>query len=104
VSNNRVIYVDGYETERLKGYDIESLRTRGKEIKSAMDIWEALPTSNPSEGLDAMATAHGALVVYAKSPKKIEDLAEFAAQMETFVARAKRVGNAVRQLQQLDND
>ena len=104
VSNSRVIYVDGYETERLKGRDVVSLRKRGDEIKSVLDVWEALPTSNPSEGLDAMATGHSALVDYAKSPKKTEDLAAFAAQMETFVARAKRVGNAVRQLQQLNND
>lgn len=99
LSNNRVIYVDGYEAERLKGSDIDRLRKRGDEIKSVLDVWETFPTSNPSEGLDAMATGHSALVDYAKSPKKIEDLAAFAAQMETFVARAKRVGNAVGQLQ-----
>jgi PBP1b-binding outer membrane lipoprotein LpoB len=104
VSDNRVIYIDGYEKERLKGRDVVSLRKRGEEIKSVLDVWETLPTSNPSEGLDAMATAHSALVDYAKSPKKAEDLAAFAAQMETFVARAKRVGNAVRQLQQLNNE
>jgi hypothetical protein len=104
VSNNRVIYVDRYEIERLQGHDVVSLRKHGEEIKSVLDVWEALPTSNPSEGLDAMATAHSALVDYAKSPKKTEDLAVFAVQMETFVARAKRVGNAVRQLQQLNND
>lgn len=103
VTGNRVIYVDGYETERLKGVDVVSLRKRGDEIKSNLDVWEALPTSNPSEGLDAMASAHSALVDYAKSPKKPEDLSAFAVQMEIFVARAKRVGNAVRQLQQLNN-
>ena len=104
VADNRVIYVDGYETERLKGRDIVSLRKRGDEIKSVLDVWESLPTSNPSEGLDAMAGAHSALVEYAKSPKSPEDLMEFAAQMDTFVARAKRVGNAVSQLQKLNNN
>lgn len=99
MSDNRKIYVDGYEKERLKGRDIEKMRKRGEEIKSVLDAWEAFPMSNPSEGLDAMATAHSALVDYAKSKKKTEDLAAFAAQMETFVARAKRVGNAVQQLQ-----
>lgn len=104
VSDSRSIYVDGYERERLKGRDVVRLRERGEEIKSVLNVWEAFPTSNPSEGLDAMATAHSALVDYARSKKKNEDLAAFAAQMETFVARAKRVGNAVQQLQQLNND
>lgn len=104
ISNNRVIYVDGYEKERLGKRDVVVLRKRGDEIKSALDLWEALPTSNPSEGLDAMATAHSALLDYAKSEKNPEDLAAFAAEMEAFVARAKRVGNAVQQLQQLNNN
>ena len=104
VTASRVIYVDGYEAERLKGRDVASLRRRGDEIKSVLDVWEVLPTSNPSEGLDAMAAAHSALADYAKSQKKSEDLTTFAAQMETFVARAKRVGNAVLQLQQLNSN
>ena len=99
VSASRRIYVEGYDTERQKGNDIVSLRKRGDEIKSSLDVWETLPTSNPSDGLDAMASAHSALVDYAKSPKTPENLSAFAVQMETFVARAKRVGNAVRQLQ-----
>lgn len=104
ISESRLIYVDGYEIERQKGRDVISLRKHGNEIKSALDTWEALPTSNPSDGLNAMATAHSALVDYARSEKTPEDLVAFAAQMETFVARAKRVGSAVRQLQELNNN
>ncbi len=102
LSENRVIYVDGYERERSGVQpNLLSLRNRGEEIKAALDLWEALPVSNPSQGLDAMATAHGDLVDYAKSPKRAENLAALASQMEIFAARAKRVGNAVQQLQQL---
>jgi len=83
----------------MKGNNQVVLRKRGEEIKSILDVWETLPTSNPSEGLDAMADAHTALVDYARSPRDAKDLAAFAAQMETFVARAMRVGKAVKQLQ-----
>lgn len=104
LSDARTIYIDGYERERerKRGYSI--LRERGQEIKLALDIWEAFPASDPRESLDAMAAAHGALLDYSKSPKKSGDLAAFTAQMELFVARAKRVGNAVRQLQQLQDN
>lgn len=105
ISTNRVVYVDGYELERIKTTsNVEKLRERGEEIKSVLDVWESFPASNPSEGLDAMATAHTALVDYAKSPKNAIDLTTLAAEMETFVSRAKRVGKAVQQLQTLNNN
>jgi hypothetical protein len=104
LTENRVIYVDGYEAERRKGHDIIRLRRRGDEIKSVLDLWEAFPSSNPREGFDALAAAHGALVDYARSPKKTEDLATFTSQMEDFAARAKRVGDSLKRLQQLNNN
>nr|VFK25088.1 MAG: hypothetical protein BECKMB1821G_GA0114241_101133 [Candidatus Kentron sp. MB]VFK29847.1 MAG: hypothetical protein BECKMB1821I_GA0114274_101223 [Candidatus Kentron sp. MB]VFK74965.1 MAG: hypothetical protein BECKMB1821H_GA0114242_101323 [Candidatus Kentron sp. MB] len=100
ISANRVVYLDGYEHERRRiTRNTERLRKRGAEIKSVLDMWESFPASNPSKGLDAMATAHTALVDYAKSPKNAADLTAFAAQMDAFVSRAKRVGKAVQQLQ-----
>lgn len=106
VTNTRVIYIDGYDEEHQKGNkaNLDVLRQRGDKIKSALDAWEGLPTSNPSEGLDAMVVAHRALVDYAKSSKKPADLKELADQMEIFGERAKRVGSAVRQLQHLNNN
>lgn len=105
ISDNRVVYVDGYEIERSKANpNIDALRKRGEELKSSLDAWESFPASNPSEGLDAMATAHAALVDYARSPKSTADLATFAAQMDIFVSRAKRVGRAVQQLQAINNN
>lgn len=104
LTSNRVIYVDGYEVERRRGDDVVRLRARGEEIKSVMDLWEALPMSNPREGFDALAAAHTALVDYARSHKKRADLATFSAQMEEFALRAQRVGDSVRQLQQLNNN
>ncbi|NTW70403.1 MAG: hypothetical protein HGB23_11280 [Chlorobiaceae bacterium] len=103
-SVKRKYYVAAYELERKKAYDFDRLRTRGEEVKSALDAWETLPASNPTEGFDALATAHSALVDYANSPKQAENLATFSAQMEDFVARATRVGNAVKQLQQLNKN
>lgn len=100
ISGSRVIYIDGYSSEQSKSKpNTEKLRKRGEEIKTVLNVWETFPGSNPSAGLDAMAEAHKALVDYAKSPKNEADLATFIAQMETFVARAKRVGTAVQQLQ-----
>lgn len=93
-----------YDADRNKGHDMVRLRERGEEIKSVMDVWEGLPGSNPREGFDALEAAHSALVDYAKSEKNRVDLATFSVQMEDFVARATRVGNAVRQLQQLNNN
>lgn len=100
LTNNRVIYVDGYEIGRAAGHDLAQQRGRGEEIKRALDLWEALPTSNPAAGLDALADAHDALLAYARSAGQPADVAAFAGQMETFVARASRVGYAVRRLQQ----
>ncbi len=105
ISASRVVYVDGYENERTKpSLTVDRLRKRGEEIKSVLDVWESFPAGNPSDGLNAMATAHTALVDYAKSPKNAADLAAFAAQMETFVSRAKRIGMAVQKLQALNSN
>jgi hypothetical protein len=51
-----------------------------------------------------MAAAHSALVDYARSSQNREDLAAFAAQMEAYFERAKRVGNAVHQLYQIKSN
>jgi hypothetical protein len=105
LSKAREIYRNGYEEERVKEPgNVVNLRARATEIKSSLDLWEAFPLSNPSDGFDALAKAHGDLVTYANSPKKSGDLATLAAQMEDFAERAKRVENAVKQLQQLNNN
>lgn len=103
LSENRVIYVDGYEKQRLSGENLVELRARGEELKASLDAWSTFPESNPVEALDAMVTAHAALVDYAKSPKKAKDLADFSAQMQVFVDRANRVGMAVLKLRELSN-
>jgi hypothetical protein len=99
LSNARVIVLDGYENERKKPTpDVEQLRKRADEIKVTLTAWEAFPATDPGEGIDALLEAHRALVEYAKSPKKAQDISEFAAQMQAFAARAQRIGEAIRDL------
>jgi hypothetical protein len=105
VSNRIDNILQRYEKELLKG-DTGKLRNIGDEIKSALDVNDVLLENNPSAGggVKDMKKAIGALVKYAKSPKTPNDLATFAAQMEIFAARAKRVSDAAQKLQQLDNN
>ena len=54
--------------------------------------------ANPEEGLDAMAKAHSALVTYAKSGQKVNDLASLVEAMEAFATRAANIGRAIQDL------
>jgi hypothetical protein len=98
-SEARVIVVAGYANELAKPKpDTDVLRKRANEIKANLSVWEAFPLTNPGEGIDALQEAHAALVAYAKSSKKPQDISEFAAQMEAFAGRAQRIGEAIREL------
>lgn len=97
LSKRRVELIDVYNKEVAKGSsaDDTALDLFAERIVMHEDRWEALPEAHPTEGLDAMRHAHQALVDYAKSDKKPQDLVGLVAAMETFVSRAKRLAAAV---------
>ena len=97
LSEMRVILVDEYNREVQKGdgADPEKLRVFAERIRTHENHWEVFVSANPGEALDAMAAAHTALVNYAK---KTIDLASLVDAMETFAARAQRIGKAIQEL------
>jgi hypothetical protein len=102
LSDMRVILVDEYNRELSKSpRDSEKLRLWAERISANEDRWESFGNANPGEALDAMASAHTALVNYAKSPKGPTDLASLVDAIETFAARAQRVGQAIQNLRGL---
>ena len=103
LSDMRVILVDEYNRDWPKGdgADAEKLRTFADRIREHENRWEVFANANPQEGLDAMAKAHSALVKYAKSKQKVNDLASLVSAMEDFAARAKIIGQAVQELREI---
>jgi hypothetical protein len=102
LSNLRVVFVDQYNLEQQKpAPDLGRLRALADQIRTHEDRWEVFASANPASGLDAMRNAHTALVVYARSAGRVNDLANLVQAMETFAARAKRLGRAVVALQEL---
>jgi hypothetical protein len=102
LSDLRVAFVDQYNVEQQKPTpDLVRLRALADQIRAHEDRWEVFASANPASGLDAMRDAHTALVVYARSAGRVTDLASLVDAMETFAARAKRVGQAVAALEQL---
>lgn len=102
-SDLRVALIDEYNREVLKGQTAnpERLSALARRIREHEDLWDGFARSNPKSGLDAMARAHTSLVTYARSPKKVSDLASLVEAMEAFAARAAIVGQAVQQLRNL---
>ena len=99
----RVALVDQYNREMTKGTaaDRDKLREYTDEIRAHEDRWEVFANASPAQGLDAMRRAHTALVRYARSAGKVDDLAGLVEAMETFSARARRLGQAVQALREL---
>ena len=89
------------ELEKAGGAEPERLKTLAERIRETEDRWEVLATANPGDGLDAMTKAHSALIAYAKSTHKVNDLASLVSAMETFAARAAAVGKSVQSLREL---
>lgn len=103
LSDMRVVLVDEYNTEMLKGVGTDSnkLRVFADRIREHENRWEVFASANPEEGLDAMAKAHSALVTYAKSGQKVRDLSSLVSAMEDFASRAKIIGQAVQELREI---
>jgi hypothetical protein len=95
--------IEEYNTEmaRAGGPDVDRLRFLAERIRENEDRWETFATSNPGEGLDAMAKAHTALVEYAKSAHKVKDLASLVSAMEAFATKAVSIGKSVQALREI---
>jgi hypothetical protein len=102
LSNLRVVFVDQYNVEQQEAApDPGRLRALADQIRAHEDRWEVFASANPASGLAAMRDAHTALVAYARSGGRVNDLASLVQAMETFSARAKRLGQAVTALEEL---
>ncbi len=97
--------VDKYnlELEAIKNGtgDPIQLEKNAEELKSLLTIRETFKSSNPTDGFEAMKTAHKALIDYANSDKNEQKFADLIEAMEAFTAKAERIGVAVNQLQNI---
>ncbi|MCI0653977.1 MAG: hypothetical protein L0Y39_05810 [Methylococcaceae bacterium] len=102
LSAARVMATDEYNQELAKpNPSSESLRKAALTIKKVEDAWDSLPLlTGAGPGLDAMAHAHQALVEYAKSAKKPQDLAELIETTDAFVTRAKVIADATQTIRE----
>jgi hypothetical protein len=101
LSKTRADAVQRYNIELEKGDRASPERLKGlaELILDTEDRWELFQTARPVAGLDAMQVATTAMVKFARTPKpNITDFATFVDAMEAFAAAAKRVGEAVNQL------
>lgn len=102
LSGLRSASVDAYNTEFLKGpaANSDKLRAYSDLITKTEDRWEAFQTARPVDGLEAMRLANSALVKFAdKSKPTVTDFASFVDSMEAFANTARRVGEAVQQIE-----
>ena len=97
-SGQRVVLVDQYNAAVKKADSESVLNAEAKDLKAGLTLYETLLTADPREGFDVMIRAHEALVAYARSSKRPEDLAAFAEAMDDFVASAKIIAGAVSEL------
>jgi hypothetical protein len=101
LSKSRADAVLSYNREFENGpaADRTKLAAYGQLISDTEDRWETFQTARPVDGLEAMQTANTAMVKFAAKTKPgVADFASFVEAMETFAAAAKRVGEAVKQL------
>jgi len=106
LSKRRADAALAYNTVATKGGRVETatLRRLADVVSKTEDQWEAFQTARPASGLDAMQRANLALEKLARTPHpQIADFASFAAAVEAFAAAADRVGQAVRQLTDLQD-
>jgi hypothetical protein len=79
----------------------DELNKAADAIKLQADRLGNLPLlSGPGPGLDALLSAHQALVAYAKSDKSPQDLIELVDATDVFASRATVIADAVKQIQQ----
>lgn len=106
LSTARVAATDEYNSELEKpNPNPEMLRKSATRIKETENAWDSLPLQcGAGPGLDAMAEAHAKLVEYAKSPKTPQDLVQMVEAMDSFVTRAKTIGDAIKTIRKGRNE
>lgn len=87
--------------ERREGMSKSARKEALEEIRRAAHHYELVLATNPAELIQSMRDAHEALVRYAESDRRPENLAEVVARLEEFHRRAQRVSEAVHELRQL---
>lgn len=68
------------------------------EIDALAGKYQAAVTANPSDAIDGIRDAHAALVKYARSSKRPQDLSALIAAIDTFNKRLEPVVNAVQKM------
>lgn len=97
---NKLIEMDEYKAMNPQ----QRYQARQKaidDIRRAAERYEIALTFNPSGLVHGMKEAHEALVKYAQSDRKPEDLAELVSAMEVFDNRVRQIAVAVLQLRDL---
>lgn len=89
-----------YNTERVQ-MGLAERRQLLEEIRRTAARYELLVSSNPADAIRSMSEAHEALVKYARSNRRSENLSELLSALEEFQNRAQRIGDAVQQLREL---
>ena len=104
LSKRRADAALAYNTAVTKGATTSTLRRLADVVSGTEDQWEAFQTARPASGLDAMQRANLALETLARTPRPgISDVARFVEAVEVFAGTAERVGQAVRQLTELQD-
>jgi hypothetical protein len=102
LSTQRVSAVDAYNTEfaKVAQADRGKLKAAADVVSKTEDQWEAFQTARPADGLEAMEIANTAMVKFAQLQKPTaSDVVTFSIAMQEFASTAKRVGDAVKQMQ-----
>lgn len=75
-----------------------------KKIGQQAQLYQDTVSLQPAEAIDSIRDAHAALVAYANSPRKPQDLTALVAALETFNNRLEPVVNSINELRGEDDD
>lgn len=75
-----------------------------KRIDTLAERYQAAISAQPSEAVDGIRDAHAALVEYAESPRRPEDMMALVAALETFNNRLKPVVESLNKLEDIGDD
>jgi hypothetical protein len=81
--------------------NLEQRQQALEEIRRAQERYDIAVAFNPSDVMSSMREAHEALVKYATSSRKPQNLAELVSALEVFKERAEVIATAVLQLRSL---
>jgi hypothetical protein len=91
----------GYYNKNRGAMSVDERRALLDTIKASADRYETALAFAPKGLIQAVRTAHNALVAYAQSPHAADDLASLTAAIESFNSSVTPIVEAIKQLQQL---